>query len=90
MKRADGAERAAVIAHKSDDGGQLSATERLRCLDMKEARRITGLSEATLYRLCASGDGPPRVRLSARRWAFQLGPLADWMAERAGGASASR
>jgi len=48
------------------------------------ARDYSGLSEPTARRICKSGNGPPLVRLSARRLGIRLGDHRKWVAERTG------
>lgn len=71
-----------MLSSDPPPSGALSAVERLRVVDMAEVYRISSLSEATFGRLYAAGEGPPRIRLSARRWGVQLGALADWLSSR--------
>lgn len=87
MKRLHGSPLKELIEAASNGHQQLSPIDRLRCLSFNEALEITGLSEATLHRLVVSGEGPPRVRLSERRWGYPLGGLSDWMAARTTSAS---
>ena len=89
MKRPHGTQLQEVIDVVSRPNRALSPAERLRCLDHGEVKKITGLSEATLYGLGASGEGPPRVKLSERRWGYPLGGLADWLANRTSEPSAA-
>ena len=48
----------------------------------KAAAAQIGLSERTLHRICALGDGPPRVRLSARRIGYRMSALKGWAERR--------
>ena len=48
----------------------------------KTAAALVGLSESTFDRVCRQGDGPPAVRLSARRVGFRLSDLMAWIADR--------
>jgi predicted DNA-binding transcriptional regulator AlpA len=41
-----------------------------------------GLSLRTLERLAKSGDGPPRIRLSARRIGYREADVAAWLESR--------
>ena len=45
---------------------------------------ITGLSKATIYRLLARGEFPPRVKLSPRCVGWRVAEIDAWLAARAG------
>ena len=45
---------------------------------------ITGLSKATIYRLLARGEFPPRVKLSPRCVGWRVAEVDAWLAARAG------
>ena len=45
---------------------------------------ITGLSKATIYRLLARGEFPPRVKLSPRCVGWRVAEVDAWFAARTG------
>ena len=54
----------------------------LRVLSPAETAKTLGLSEPVLERLRAAGEGPPWVRLSARRVGYRVADLAAWLESR--------
>ena len=44
---------------------------------------VTGLSKATIYRLLARGEFPPRVKLSPRCVGWRVAEVDAWLAARA-------
>jgi hypothetical protein len=54
-----------------------------RILPSKEMRgRAGGISRWTEHRWAKSGEGPPRVRLSAQRWGYPEIPFEQWLVSR--------
>jgi len=60
-------------------------------LSRAELAAVYGCSEDTIDRMSRRGQGPPRVRISPRRWGYPVGAikkdLADKLAEARRGAS---
>lgn len=55
---------------------------RTMLLTCKETAARLGLSERSLERLRTSGEGPPFVRLSARRLAYREADVLAWIERR--------
>jgi prophage regulatory protein len=55
----------------------------LRYVSPRELIGLTGLSEATIYRLIARGDLPRPIRLSPGRTAWREDVIAAWLEARA-------
>ena len=53
-----------------------------RVVTRDEAARTLGISTLRLDRLHVEGDGPPRIRLSARRVGYRASDLQAWIAAR--------
>jgi predicted DNA-binding transcriptional regulator AlpA len=53
--------------------------EAIRVLNRRDAIAQLGLSERTFQRLEASGDGPPKTRLSEGRVGYRVCDLAAWL-----------
>lgn len=53
-----------------------------RILSCRATSELTGLSERTLERLRASGDGPPFLRLSERRLGYREDDVLAWLERR--------
>jgi predicted DNA-binding transcriptional regulator AlpA len=47
-----------------------------------EAAVICGCCPETLDRRVKSGDGPPRIKLSSRRYGYRIGDLWKWLDDR--------
>lgn len=62
------------------EAAQADTTERL--IRIEEVKRLTGLSNATLYRKMATGDFPLSVRLGTVARAWPLSEIQDWIAKR--------
>jgi predicted DNA-binding transcriptional regulator AlpA len=50
-----------------------------RILPPKLMRERAGISVATEWRLNQSGEGPPRIRLSANRWGYPEHLFEEWL-----------
>jgi predicted DNA-binding transcriptional regulator AlpA len=48
-------------------------------LPAKEMRRRANLSPAAEWRLAKSGDGPPRIKLSPKRWGYPENLFNEWL-----------
>ena len=53
--------------------------EAIKVLNRRDAIAQLGLSERTFQRLEASGDGPPKTRLSEGRVGYRVCDLAAWL-----------
>jgi len=51
-------------------------------LTVSEAARYTGLSESTLNKFRCTGNGPPYLKLTARRVAYDTESLDAWLASK--------
>jgi predicted DNA-binding transcriptional regulator AlpA len=51
-------------------------------LSCRATSELTGLSERTLERLRASGEGPPFIRLSERRIGYREDDVLEWIERR--------
>jgi predicted DNA-binding transcriptional regulator AlpA len=51
----------------------------VKVLNRREAIQHLGLSERTFQRLEASGDGPPKTRLSEGRVGYRVCELEGWL-----------
>jgi predicted DNA-binding transcriptional regulator AlpA len=56
--------------------------EDLRMLRVEEVAARMGWSTRTLERLCASGEGPPITRMSARRRGIRVDHFRQWLDQR--------
>jgi predicted DNA-binding transcriptional regulator AlpA len=54
-----------------------------RLVSPEVAAQLMGLSLATLHRMWAAGEGPRRIRISARRLGVKLRDLRDFLDQRA-------
>lgn len=61
---------------------RLSSLPDFAVLTQPEAEAITSLSRDTLNRLHRERLGPPRVRLSERRFGYPAGGLREWLKAR--------
>jgi DNA-binding transcriptional MerR regulator len=66
-----------------DDPDRLLTTEEVRSLLRGE------VSDRTLRRWAAKGEGPPVIRIGNARY-YRLGDYREWLAARAGGRAADR
>ena len=57
----------------------MNAIEAVKVLNRRDAIAHLGLSERTFQRLEASGDGPPKNRLSEGRVGYRVCDLAAWL-----------
>ena len=55
------------------------AIEAVKVLNRRDAIAQLGLSERTFQRLEATGDGPPKTRLSEGRVGYRVCDLAAWL-----------
>ena len=53
--------------------------EAIRVLNRRDAIAQLGLSERTFQRLEASGDGPPKTRLSEGRVGYRVSDIIAWL-----------
>jgi predicted DNA-binding transcriptional regulator AlpA len=53
-----------------------------RLLPPKEARKIWGVSQSTEWRMGRDGNGPPRIQISANRYAYPEKEFYVWLASR--------
>ena len=51
-----------------------------RMLSRAELAGLLGVSIDTLDRMEARGEGPPRFRISPRRWGYPVGGYKQWFA----------
>jgi predicted DNA-binding transcriptional regulator AlpA len=51
-------------------------------LTEKQVAALTGLSRRTLVLMQRDGSGPPRVRLSKKRFGYPLGRFREWLKQR--------
>ena len=51
-------------------------------LNTEQTSKATGLSKDTLRRLDERREGPPRTKLSARRFGYTVGNLRGWLQKR--------
>ena len=66
----------------------MNAIEAVRVLNRREVIAQLGLSERTFQRLEATGEGPPKTRLSEGRVGYRVCEVAAWLdARREGGVS---
>jgi predicted DNA-binding transcriptional regulator AlpA len=47
-----------------------------------QAAEMIGCHRATLEKLHRRGEGPPRIRISDRRFGYRLGDLRQWLQSR--------
>jgi predicted DNA-binding transcriptional regulator AlpA len=57
----------------------VNAIEAVKVLNRRDAIAQLGLSERTFQRLEASGDGPPKTRLSEGRVGYRVCDLKEWL-----------
>ena len=55
--------------------------EKNRVLSVKKVAAIFGISQSTLRKHCATGEGPKLIRLSARRVGIRVKDLDLWLAQ---------
>jgi predicted DNA-binding transcriptional regulator AlpA len=53
-----------------------------RILPPKLMRELASISQATEWRLNQAGDGPPRIKLSQRRWGYPENLFNEWLKSR--------
>jgi prophage regulatory protein len=53
-----------------------------RILRIPATKAKTGLSRATIYRLLAAGDFPPKIQLSPRTIGFLESDIDQWLADK--------
>lgn len=56
--------------------------ETSRLIRLREVERLTGLSKSSLYRLEATHEFPPRVKLTIRSSAWKSDEVMAWIASR--------
>jgi predicted DNA-binding transcriptional regulator AlpA len=57
----------------------VNAIEAVKVLNRRDAIAQLGLSERTFQRLEATGDGPPRTRLSEGRVGYRVCDISAWL-----------
>lgn len=61
---------------------QLAETLRTAIMRRKQVQALTGLARSTLYKLVASGDFPPPIRLTAKAVGWSSVDVDGWIAAR--------
>jgi predicted DNA-binding transcriptional regulator AlpA len=69
------------------EGHMASTTDPYKVLTFKEWIALVGVSRSTGLRILDSGEGPPKIRLSDRRFGIRLSDHIKWcerLAQKAG------
>ena len=53
-----------------------------RLMRMPEAEQTVGLKRSTIYRLLATGNFPPQIKLSSRAIGFSSTQVQQWITDR--------
>jgi predicted DNA-binding transcriptional regulator AlpA len=64
--------------------------ERNRVLSIRKVSEMLGISQSTLRKNCATGDGPKIIRLSSRRVGVRVKDLDFWLAQQSADAPKAR
>jgi predicted DNA-binding transcriptional regulator AlpA len=63
---------------------------RNRVISIRKVSEMLGISQSTLRKHCATGDGPKIIRLSSRRVGVRVKDLDSWLALQAADAPNAR
>jgi predicted DNA-binding transcriptional regulator AlpA len=55
-----------------------SDLDQYKVLSLKQWIQLLGVSRSTALRILESGEGPPKIRLSERRFGIRLGDHIKW------------